>query len=125
MIGGAVVVLAGLLPWKYSLDGDSLGLLSSGFISVLFAALAVGAAIIRVRKSLPQLSEAGPWLAQVAFAVISLLWAVVYSRTASETRTNEMGDLTQVSAPALGVYLAILGGVLCLVGSLLRLREKH
>lgn len=124
VVGGGVTLVSGFLPWQVSREGDSLGLLSSGFLSILAAGIAVGAVVVRKRKLMPNLSPIAPWMVQLVAAGFSLLWALIYTQGANETRPDVLGEVVQISAPALGVYIAILSSLVCLAGTLLGLKDK-
>jgi hypothetical protein len=104
--GGAVaVILSCFLPWKETAaDGDVLGLMSSGFGALLL-----------------------PWMTQLIGSVICVLYTVVTLRFSIDTTEvpSAIGNaLIMNSSPSLGVFIALLGGLGAMAGSLLGLKER-
>jgi len=127
--GGAVaVILSCFLPWKETAaDGDVLGLMSSGFGALLLALVVMGTLVIRVRQSIPKLNPLLPWMTQLIGSVICVLYTVVTLRFSIDTTEvpSAIGNaLIMNSSPSLGVFIALLGGLGAMAGSLLGLKER-
>jgi len=126
--GASVVVLSCFLPWKETAaDGDVLGLMSSGFLSLLLAGLVIGMLTIRVRRTLPALNPLVPWLAQLIFAFVCVLYTLVLLRLSvdtTEVRSSIGNQMIMNSSPSIGVFVGLLGAIGALAGSLLGLKDR-
>lgn len=126
--GAAAVVLSCFLPWKETaVDGDVLGLMSSGLGALLLALLVMGALVLRVRKSMPRLNPLVPWMAQLLGSVSCVLYTVVtlrFSIDSTEVPSAIGNAMIMNSSPSLGVFIALLGGLGAMAGSLLGLKER-
>jgi hypothetical protein len=127
-LGGlGLLLLSCFLPWKETAqEGEIIGLMSPGALCFASALLCLGALYARVRAALPHLPAHGAWLVQLAAAVFGVFWCVVYLRLASDSSTvpSALGSYAVVrSAPAFGLFLALLGALGALGGTLLALRD--
>ncbi|HET9452411.1 MAG TPA: hypothetical protein VFO83_16090 [Aggregicoccus sp.] len=127
-LGGlGLLLLSCFLPWKQTAqEGDVIGLMSLGVPCFASALLCLGALYARVRAALPRLPAHGAWLLQLAAALFGVFWCAVYLRLASDSSTvpSALGSYAVVrSAPAFGLFLALLGGLAALGGTLLALRD--
>jgi hypothetical protein len=126
--GAGVVILSCFLPWKETAaDGDVLGLMSSGFLSLLLAALVIATLIVRVRRSLPALNPLVPWLAQLIGSFVCVLYTLVQLRLSVDTTEvpSAIGNqMIMNSSPSIGVFIGLLGAIGALAGSLMGLKER-
>ena len=127
-LGGlGLLLLASFLPWsETALEGEVIGLMSPGALCFASALLCLAALYARVRAALPRLPPHGAWLLQLAAALFGVFWCVVCLRLASDSSTvpSALGSYDVVrSAPAFGLFLALLGAAAALGGTLLALRD--
>ncbi|WP_343073534.1 hypothetical protein [Pyxidicoccus fallax] len=126
--GAALVLLSCFLPWKdTAADGDILGLMSMGVGAFVLSILVMTAVSLRVKGSLQNVNPVVPWMGQLLCAFICLVWCVIYIKTASDSTKvpSGFGNAEVVnSSPSLGVYLALLGSLAALGGTLLGLKGK-
>ncbi|MBJ6763990.1 hypothetical protein JGU66_24725 [Myxococcaceae bacterium JPH2] len=126
--GAAAVVLSCFLPWKETAaDGDILGLMSAGVGACLLSVGVMIAISVRVRRSLAQLNPMVPWLAQLGMSIVTLLWGLIFMKLASDTARvpTPMGNTEMMnSSPSMGVFLAVLGALAALGGTLMGLKDK-
>jgi hypothetical protein len=127
-VGSCVVALSCFLPWKETaVDGDVLGLMSSGIGSALIALMVICAIFIRVRRTMPKLSPLMPWGLQLGMSFFCLLYVTVFIKGAFDTTEvpSAIGNqLIMNSSPSFGVFLAMLGAIAAFAGSLLGLKER-
>ncbi|MBZ4417715.1 hypothetical protein [Myxococcus sp. RHSTA-1-4] len=126
--GAAVVVLSCFLPWKETAtEGDILGLMSMGagaFALSIFVMTAIG---MRVKGSLERLNPVVPWMGQLISSFVCLVWCLIFIKMASDsTRVpSEFGNAEVMnSTPSMGVFIAVLGSLASLGGTLLGLKSK-
>jgi hypothetical protein len=128
LAGSSVVVLSCFLPWKETAaDGDILGLMSSGFGSMLLALLVIGTLVVRVRQSMPRLNPLVPWLTQLITSVVCVLYTLVLLRVSvdsTEVPSAIGNQMIMNSSPSIGVFIALLGALGAMAGSLMGLRER-
>ncbi len=126
--GAGAIVVSAFLPWKETAaDGDILGLMSLGLVGVVGALAVMGAIAVRVRRSMPSLNVLIPWLAQLGLSVFCVLWCIIFMKLSYDATEvpSPMGNATVMnSTPSMGVYLALLGALGSLAGTLLGLKEK-
>jgi hypothetical protein len=126
--GAAAVVLSCFLPWKETAaDGDILGLMSLGLGAFILAILVMTAVGLRVKGSLQRVNPVVPWMGQLLCSFVCLVWCVVFIKVASDaTRVPAEfgGGEVMNSSPSLGVFLAVLGSLASLGGTLLGLKGK-
>lgn len=126
--GASVVVLSCFLPWKETAaDGDVLGLMSAGLGALLLALVVIGTLVIRVRQSMPRLNPLLPWLAQLIASVVCVLYTLVMLRLSVDTTEvpSSIGNqMIMNSSPSIGVFIALLGGLGAMAGSLMGLKER-
>ena len=127
-IGAAVVVLSAFLPWKETAeDGEILGLMSLGMVGVAGAVGILATIAARVRRLMPHLNVLIPWLAQLGLSVFCIIWCIVFMKLSYDATEvpSPMGNATIMnSSPSMGVYIALLGSLASLAGTLLGLKEK-
>lgn len=126
--GAGAIVLSAFLPWKETAaDGDILGLMSSGLVGIVGALAVMGTIAVRVRRSMPSLNVLIPWLAQLGLSIFCVLWCIIFMKLSYDATEvpSPMGNATLMnSTPSMGVYLALLGALGSLGGTLLGLKEK-
>lgn len=126
--GACLIILSCFLPWKETaLDGEILGLMSTGVGSLLGAAIVISAIFIRVRRTMPKLNPLVPWMAQLSISFFCIIYTVVFIRTAvdsTEVPSAIGNQMIMNSSPSFGVFLGLLGALTALVGSLLGLKER-
>ncbi len=126
--GAALVVLSAFIPWKETAEeGEILGLMSLGLVAVLSACGLMGTVALRVRRLMPRLNVLIPWLAQLGLSIFTILWCIIFMKLSSDTTEvpSPMGNaMIFNSAPTYGVYLALLGALGSLAGTLMGLKEK-
>lgn len=128
LAGASAVVLSCFLPWKETAaDGDILGLMSSGFGSMLLALLVIGTLVVRVRQSMPRLNPLIPWLTQLITSVVCVLYTLVLLRVSvdsTEVPSAIGNQMIMNSSPSIGVFIALLGALGAMAGSLMGLKER-
>jgi hypothetical protein len=126
--GACLVILSCFMPWKETaVDGDVLGLMSSGVGALLGEAIVIGAIFVRVRRTLPKFNPLVPWATQVGMAFFTLLYTVVFIKSAFDATVvpSAIGNrLIMNSSPSFGVFLGLLGTIAGLTGSVMGLRER-
>ncbi|WP_395843194.1 hypothetical protein [Archangium violaceum] len=126
--GGVTLIISAFLPWKETAaEGDILGLMSLGLVAVLAAIGILGAIAVRVRRLMPNLNVLVPWLAQLGLSAFCILWCVIFMKISYDATEvpSPMGNATLMnSSPSFGVFLALLGALTSLGGTLLGLKEK-
>lgn len=127
-IGAALTVLTTFLPWKdTAAEGEILGLMSLGVVVFVAMIAVIFAIVVRVRQAVPQLHPLVPWLVQLVGTVFSGLWCVVYIGLSIDSRKTQalVGNFeVSVSAPAFGVFLALLCVGATLAGTLMGLKAR-
>jgi hypothetical protein len=122
------VVFSAFTPWKETAeDGDILGLMSLGIIAILGALGIVGALAVRVRHIMPRLNVLVPWMAQLGLSIACVLWCLVFMKLATDNTEvpSAVGkEIIYNSSPSFGAFLALLGSLGCVAGTLLGLKEK-
>lgn len=126
--GAAVVLMSCFLPWKETaVDGDVLGLMSMGCGAFIMSILLLTAVTVRVKGSLPNVNPVVPWMGQLVVSIVCLIWCIVFIKMSSDTTMvpTPIGNSEMMnSAPSFGVYVAILGSVATLGGTLLGLKGQ-
>jgi hypothetical protein len=126
--GGCTIIVSAFLPWKETAaEGDILGLMSLGLVGVLAAIGILGSIIVRVRRTMPNLNVLIPWLAQLGMSAFCILWCIIFMKISYDATEvpSPMGNATIMnSTPSFGVFLALLGALTSLGGTLLGLKEK-
>ncbi len=126
--GAAVVVLSCFLPWKETaVDGDVLGLMSLGVGAFVLAILVMTAVGMRVKGSFERINPVVPWMGQLVCAFVCLVWCVIFIKVSSDmTRVpSDIGNAEVMnSSPSLGVFIAVLGSLASLGGTLLGLKGR-
>ncbi|ATB48934.1 hypothetical protein [Corallococcus macrosporus] len=126
--GAALVLMSCFLPWKETaVDGDVLGLMSLGVGAFIMSILQLTAVTIRVKGSLPNMNPVVPWMGQLVVSIVCLIWCIVYIKVSSDTTMvpTPIGNSEMMnSSPSFGVYVAILGSVAALGGTLLGLKGQ-
>ena len=126
--GAAVVLLSCFLPWKETAaDGDMLGLMSQGvgaFVLSLLVMIAIG---VRVTNSLPKWNPVVPWVGQMVAAFTCLVWCIIFIKVSADTTRvpTPIGNAEMMnSSPSFGVFVALLGSLAALGGTLLGLKGR-
>jgi hypothetical protein len=126
--GAAVVLLSCFLPWKETAaDGDMLGLMSQGvgaFVLSLLVMIAIG---LRVTNSLPKWNPVVPWVGQLVAAFTCLVWCIIFIKVSADTTRvpTPIGNAEMMnSSPSFGVFVAVLGSLAALGGTLLGLKGR-
>jgi hypothetical protein len=123
-----LIILSCFMPWKEtSADGEILGLMSAGIGAVLGAALVIGAIFVRKRRTLPKLNASVPWMLQLVVSFFCILYTVIFIKSSLDTTQvqSQIGnEMVWVSSPSFGAFLALLGSIGALVGSVMGLRER-
>ncbi|QDF06172.1 hypothetical protein BHS04_23625 [Myxococcus xanthus] len=126
--GAAVVLMSCFLPWKETaVDGDVLGLMSPGCGAFIMSILLLTAVTVRVKGSFPNVNPVVPWMGQLIVSIVCLIWCVVFIKVSSDTTMvpTPIGNSEMMnSSPSFGVYVAILGAVATLGGTLLGLKGQ-
>jgi hypothetical protein len=126
--GAVVIILSCFIPWKETAaEGEVLGLMSMGVGALLGAALIIGAIAVRVRRTMPDLNPLVPWVLQIGMAAFCIFYTVVaiqLSFNPNEVPAAEGNELVKSSSPSFGAFLALLGGLGALAGSLLGMKER-
>jgi uncharacterized Zn finger protein (UPF0148 family) len=126
--GVGVIVLSAFFPWKETAaDGDHLGLMSLGLVCILASLAIFGAITVRVRRLLPSLNVLIPWLGQLGLSIFCVLFCIIYMKISTDASEvpSLMGNATVMnSSPSMGSYMALLGSLICLAGTLMGLKEK-
>ncbi len=126
--GSALVLMSCFLPWKETaVDGDVLGLMSQGAGAFVLSILLLTAVTVRVKGSFPNVNPVVPWMGQLITSIVCLIWCVVYIKMASDTTMvpTPIGNSEMMnSSPSFGVYVAVLGSIAALGGTLLGLKGQ-
>ncbi|WP_426753085.1 hypothetical protein [Myxococcus sp. Y35] len=126
--GSALVLLSCFLPWKETaVDGDVLGLMSLGAVAFVLSIGMMTAVTIRVKGSLPNVNPVVPWMGQLIASIVCLIWCGIYIKVSSDTTMvpTPIGNSEMMnSSPSFGVYVAILGSLAALGGTLLGLKGQ-
>ncbi|WP_240359670.1 hypothetical protein [Pyxidicoccus trucidator] len=124
----AVVLLSCFLPWKETAaDGDVLGLMSMGagaFVLSILVMIAVG---MRVTGTLQKWNPVVPWMGQLVAAFTCLVWCIIFIKVSADTTRvpTPVGNAEMMnSSPSFGVFVAVLGSIAMLGGTLLGLKSK-
>ncbi|AKQ65307.1 hypothetical protein A176_002219 [Myxococcus hansupus] len=124
----AVVLISCFMPWKETaVDGDVLGLMSMGVGAFVMSILLLTAVTIRVKGSLPSVNPVVPWMGQLVVSIVCLIWCIVYIKMSSDTTMvpTPIGNSEMMnSSPSFGVYVAVLGAVATLGGTLMGLKGQ-
>ncbi len=127
-LGAVGSVLFTFLPWKETAEeGDVIGLVSLGFVALLASLVAMGAIVVRTRKSMPNLAPLAPWLVQLGAVCFAIIWCLIYVGISWDTTKVQapIGNLViSRSTPSLGVFFALIANCTSLAGTLMGLREK-
>lgn len=127
LFGSAVMLLATFFPWKETVhDGDVLGVFSSGILVTLLTAISLAGIIIRTRKTMPTLNPIIPWMAQLGAVGVAGVWCLVYMKLSwdSTLAQSTIGNYqVWVSKPSFGLILALLAGIVSIVGTIFGLKD--
>lgn len=126
--GAVTVVLSCFLPWKETAaDGDVLGLMSLGAGAFLLSIGTIVCIGTRVRGAAQGANPVLPWMGQLVTSFLCLIWCVIYIKVSSDTTRvpTPIGNAEMMnSSPSFGVFLAVLGALAALGGSILGLKGK-
>lgn len=126
--GALTIALSCFFPWKSTLEeGDVLGMMSLGVVTLIISGILMGAVAIRVQRFMPRLHPLIPWLVQLASAGFSALWILIFMRLAWDSTEvpSPIGNYTMMrSSPSFGAWVALIGAGVSLTGTLLGLKEK-
>jgi hypothetical protein len=129
LFGAVGMVLACFFPWKDAVpEGEVLGLMSGGIVTLLMSVAAITAIVIRVRKVMGKMSPLVPWVGQLSCIGGATLWALVSMRNAINTTTVRapIGNAeVWASKPGFGVFLAMVAGVVGAIGTVMGLKETR
>jgi hypothetical protein len=124
----AAVLFSCFLPWKETAaDGDVLGLMSTGVGAFVLSILMMTAVGMRVKGSFAKLGPVVPWMAQLLFCFLCLVWCIVFIKVSADTTRvpTPIGNEEMMnSSPSFGVFVAVLGSLGALGGTLLGLKSK-
>ncbi len=109
LVGGIVTLVAAFLPW---VSTGSIGL--NSFAAMVIGLVGIGVVVGRDWDRGDRISAAGA-------GVLGTLWAVFRLVDPAGPAGTPAGDVVDVS-PGVGVYLALVGGILLVVGGVLALR---
>ncbi|MFT3707434.1 MAG: hypothetical protein QM817_07175 [Archangium sp.] len=127
LFGSGVMLLATFFPWKETVhDGDVLGVFSSGILVTALTAISVAGIIIRTRKTMPTLNPIIPWMAQLGAVGVAGVWCLVYLKLSwdSTLAQSTIGNyMVWVSKPSFGLILALLAGIVSIVGTIFGLKD--
>lgn len=125
--GAVGMVIACFFPWKETVvEGDELGLLGYGVIVFLLGGIVMTTIAARTLHMIPKLNPLFIWVAQLGAASFSVLWALVCIKLAWDStlaRASIGNEEIWVSKPSFGVFLALIAGVVALLGTALGLKE--
>ena len=126
--GAAVAFVSGFLPWwGYSgparLYGASIRGWSSGFLAVVGTLLLTLAGVFlllrRLGRALPEL-PVGPAVVVAGAAALGLLLVILRWLTLPRVHAGLAGSI----GPKFGIFFAIIGGIVELVGAVVQFRES-
>ncbi|MFO0596864.1 MAG: hypothetical protein U0228_16235 [Myxococcaceae bacterium] len=127
LFGASIMLIATFLPWKDTVaNGDVLGVFSAGIVVTALASTAIAGIVIRTRKSMPNLNPILPWMAQLGAVGIAGVWCLIYLKTSwdSTLAQSTIGNYQQwVSKPAFGLILALIAGIVSIIGTIFGLKE--
>ncbi|MFP2913358.1 hypothetical protein ACLESD_51860, partial [Pyxidicoccus sp. 3LFB2] len=126
--GAAVVMFSCFLPWKETAaDGDVLGLMSLGVGAFVLSILVMIVVGMRVTGALQRLNPVVPWMGQLVAAFMCLVWCIIFIKVSADTTRvpTPIGNAEMMnSSPSFGVFVAVLGSIATLGGTLLGLKSK-
>lgn len=126
--GAAVVLLSCFMPWKETAaDGDVLGLMSTGVGAFVLSIILMTAVGMRVKGSFGRMNPAVPWMGQLVCSFLCLVWCIIYIKVSADTTRvpTPIGNAEMMnSSPSFGVFVAVLGSLAALAGTLLGLKSK-
>jgi hypothetical protein len=126
--GACVMAFSCFLPWKETAaDGDVLGLMSAGIGALLGAMMIITAIFIRVRRTLPKINPLAPWGMQVGTSFLLVLYVVIFIKAAfnsTQVPSSIGNEMIMNSSPSFGAFLALLGAIGALTGSVMGMRER-
>ncbi|HZI11103.1 MAG TPA: hypothetical protein VE153_12005 [Myxococcus sp.] len=126
--GAVTVILSCFLPWKSTAaEEDVLGLMSLGFGAFLLAFGIIACIGMRVRGGAKGFNPVVPWMGQLVTSFLCLVWCVIFIKVSSDTTRvpTPIGNAEMMnSSPSIGVFIAVLGALAALGGSILGLRNK-
>ncbi|WP_163998347.1 hypothetical protein [Pyxidicoccus caerfyrddinensis] len=124
----AAVLFSCFLPWKETAaDGDVLGLMSTGVGAFVLSILTMTVVGMRVKGSFAKLGPVVPWMAQLLFCFLCLVWCIIFIKVSADTTRvpTPIGNAEMMnSSPSFGVFLAVLGSLAALGGTLMGLKSK-
>ncbi len=127
-LGAALAILTAFFPWRETaIEGDVIGLMSSGIVAVVFNAAAIFTIAARTRRIMPHVQAPLWWLGQLGAVVLALVWCLIFMKTNWDGRQvpSSIGnELMAISRPAFGVFFALLFEIVALAGTVLGLKEK-
>jgi hypothetical protein len=128
MGGAGAAIACSFFPWQETAaEGELIALQGMGVIATLTALACLAALVARLRKMIPSINPALPWLVQLASAALTVLWCLVFIKLASDPTkvpSAEGNIMVPASRAAIGAYLGLLGGVVSFIGTLTGLRES-
>lgn len=126
--GAVTVALSCFLPWKSTaVEDDVLGLMSLGFGAFLLSIAIIVCIGVRVRGGMRGMNPVVPWMGQLVTSFLCLVWCIIFIKVSSDTTRvpSNIGNVEVMnSSPSIGVFIAVLGAIAALGGSVLGLRNK-
>jgi hypothetical protein len=126
--GAVTVALSCFLPWKSTaVEEDVLGLMSLGFGAFLLSIAVIVCIGTRVRGGMRGMNPVVPWMGQLVTSFLCLVWCIIFIKVSSDTTRvpSAIGNMEVMnSSPSIGVFIAVLGALAALGGSVLGLRNK-
>ena len=121
---GLGLAVMSLMPWRSTPDGDAMGFLTWGFLTLLLALGALGAVWARKNGKLPAIPPSQLPYLSVGAGALSAIIAVLFAVSAYE-KTEQYGKSVVSSSPAFGVFLALICAAGMVVGGLLTSRRER
>jgi hypothetical protein len=125
--GLLAMVLSTVLPWKVTvIEGDVLGLLSEGILVAGLALMGIASIVIRVRKTMENMSPVIFFAVQLGALGLALIWCVYFTVSSwdSTMAHSQVGNqMVMASRPSFGVFMAFLAGGVGGLGTVLGLKE--
>ncbi len=127
LFGTSLMLIATFFPWRETVaEGDVLGVFSSGILVTLLSIMAITGIVVRTRKTSPTLNPLLPWIAQLGCVGFAGVWCLVYMKLAWDPTIaqSSIGNFeVWVSKPSFGLILALLAGIVSIVGTIFGLRD--
>jgi hypothetical protein len=118
VIASAALFFGSLMPWRTTTDGDDMGFLTWGFLTLLLSIGAIAAVWARKTGKLPMLPARRMPMLSVAAGVVASIIASIFALTSFESGA-QYGQVVSVSQPAAGVFFSILASAGVIVGGIL------